>query len=165
VIQGPDADAPATSPAAFTVFVEATGVTLRGFTVLGGSHGVHLSGPATAVIENNVIRGSGGAVHLDKESIGQILGNTIEGNKGDGVFVDRMSQADVVANAIDGNTGDGISARHGSGVNLSAEANGGVGVRCEIGGYVSGPRGSLTGRKGATRIDGSCAGALTRGRG
>ncbi|WP_368827110.1 NosD domain-containing protein [Kocuria cellulosilytica] len=233
-LQGPPADAPATSPDAFTVFVEGTDITVKGFTIIGGSHGIHLSGPASVVINDNVIRETAGAIHLDKGSIGQVFGNTIEdnqgiginlqensyarvgfriptqpqtapntirdnegagivvgrwssawivgntiaGNDGDGVLVDRNSQADVVGNRIDGNTGDGISARYNSGVNLISEdtpraegpnatdptaPNAGVGIRCEIDGYVAGPQGTLIGAAGPRHVDDSCVDRLVPG--
>jgi nitrous oxidase accessory protein NosD len=228
-IQGPDASIVPTSPAAFAVFVEGTDITIKGFTIIGGSHGIHLSGPATVVVNNNVIRESGGAIHLDKGSIGQIVNNTIEDNRGyginiqensyarigftiptqqqstpniirnndgagilvgrwssawiagntiagngsHGVVVDRASQADVIGNTIEGNAGDAIRASHNSGVNLASEdketpsfggpngtgaasPNTGVGVRCDIGGYVAGPRGTLNGIEGTKSIDKSC---------
>ncbi|TJY66152.1 hypothetical protein E4J89_17375 [Arthrobacter sp. CAU 1506] len=228
-IQGPDASIVPTSPAAFAVFIEGTDITIKGFTISGGSHGIHLSGPATVVVNNNVIRESGGAIHLDKGSIGQIVNNTIENNRGyginiqensyarigftiptqqqatpniirnndgpgiqvgrwssawiagntisgngsHGVVIDRASQADVTGNTIEGNTGDAVRATHNSGVNLASEdketpsfggpngtgpasPNTGVGVRCDIGGYIAGPRGTLKGIEGTKSMDPSC---------
>ena len=116
-IVGPPSSTPATSPASFTVFVESTGFVLRGFTIVGGAHGVHLSGPATATIEDNVIRESAGAIHLDKGSVGQVLGNTLEDNDGYGINLQEDSYARIgfriptlppVGNLIRNNDGPGI---------------------------------------------------------
>ncbi|WP_185972564.1 right-handed parallel beta-helix repeat-containing protein [Georgenia yuyongxinii] len=227
-VRGPAGDTVPTSPASFTFFVEGTDITIKNFTIVGGAHAVHLSGPATVTVDGNTIRESGGAIHLDKASIGQIInntiednlgyginiqensyarigftvptrpiapntirrnggagiqvtrsssawiaGNTVEGNASHGVVVDRDSQADVTGNAIQGNRGDAIRASHGSGVNLESEGaespqvtgpnttaarvpNSGVALRCEVDGYVVGPRGTLAGARGLKDIDKSC---------
>jgi Right handed beta helix region len=225
-LQGPPHDVVPTKPSDFTVFVLGRDIRITGFTILGGSHAIHLSGPATVVIDKNVIRQSAGAIHLDKGSIGTIydnviednrgyginliensyarigfriptlpkpqtnvirnndgpgiivgrwssawvVGNQIMNNRGHGVIVDRQSQADVQANEISGNGGDGIRVSHGSGVNFDSEgsdmvikepnrstmANGGAGVRCEVGGYVSGRLGALTGKLAARQTSQGC---------
>jgi hypothetical protein len=117
VVSGPAASTPATSPASFTFFVEGNGITLRNLTIEGGAHGVHLSGPAFATVENAVIRGSGGAIHLDKNSAGQVVGSTIVDNQGYGINVQENSYARVgftaptrglVPNVIRDNQGPGI---------------------------------------------------------
>lgn len=124
----------------------------------------------------NVIQGNGGdGIYVGRGSSAWIVGNTMRGNGGNGVAVDRGSQADVIGNTIAGNRGDGIVATHSSGVNLvsertprregpnqtdAAEANGGVGVRCSIGGYVAGPLGTLTGTRGAKEVDSTCVDRL-----
>lgn len=225
-LQGPPHDVVPTKPSDFTVFILGRDVRITGFTIIGGSHGVHLSGPATAVIDRNVIRQSAGAIHIDKGSVATIYDNVIEDNRGyginliensyarigfriptlpkpqpnlirhndgpgvivgrwssawvvgnqitnnqsHGVIVDRQSQADVQANEIGGNGGDGIRVSHGSGVNFdsmgsdmvinepnrSTVANAGAGVRCEIGGYVSGRLGALSGKAGARHTGLGC---------
>lgn len=225
-LQGPPHDVVPTKPSDFTVFVLGRDIRITGFNIVGGSHAIHLSGPATAVIDRNVIRQSGGAIHLDKGSIGTIFDNVIEDNRGyginliensyarigfriptldkpqpnvirnndgpgvivgrrssawvvgnqitnnqsHGVIVDRQSQADVQANDISSNGGDGIRVSHGSGVNFDSEGsdmviktpnrstavNAGFGVRCEIGGYVSGRLGSLDGKAGSHQASKGC---------
>lgn len=219
----------AAGPAAHGVYVRGRAITIIGFTVRGASDGIHLSGPAHAVIDgnvvlenkdrgihvdkgsiaqivNNTVRNNGGAginvteqsyarigflippderprpntiqnngangIHVERGSNAWIVGNTILRNAGAGVAVDRNSHADVVANAITENRGDGIAVTHNSGLNFvsegtsrregpnqtdSAEKNGSAGVRCSIGGYVSGPMGTLTGMRGAKEIDRTCA--------
>lgn len=225
-LQGPPHDVVPTKPSDFTVFILGRDIRITGFTIVGGSHAIHLSGPATVVIDKNVIRQSGGAIHLDKGSIGTIfdniiednrgyginliensyarigfriptlpkpqpnvirnndgpgvivgrwssawvVGNQIAGNNSHGVIVDRQSQADVQANDISGNGGDGIRVSHGSAVNFDSEGsdmvinepnrttavNAGAGVRCEIGGYVSGRLGSLNGKTGSRQTAKGC---------
>jgi nitrous oxidase accessory protein NosD len=224
----------ATGSAAHVIYVRGRAITITGFTVTGGNDGIHLSGPAHAVIDHNVIvQNRGRAIHLDKGSVAQItnntiennashginvaeqsharigflippdeklapniirgnggdgvhiergatawiVGNTIVGNAGNGVALDRNSQADVVGNAISRNVGDGIVATHNSGVNLMSERtprregpnqtepnakNGGVGIRCSVGGYVAGPAGTLTGSRGSKSIDTTCVDRIDR---
>jgi parallel beta-helix repeat protein len=201
-------------------------IVIRGFTVTGGLDGIHLSGPASVVIDGNIVtKNSGRGIHIDKGSIARILnttvedsgligiditgasyayigvfiprvptlapntirntggpginierssgawivGNTINNNKGSGIALHRNAQADVIANVIDGNGGDAITASYGSGVNLDSaprkdgpnrstqgQSNGGVGIRCTIGGYVEGPLGTLAGAKGGKAVDSGC---------
>jgi parallel beta-helix repeat protein len=218
----------ASGPAAHGIYVRGRAITITGFTVKGAVDGIHLSGPAHAVIDGNVVlenrdrgihvdkgsiaqiarntvRNNGGAginvteqsyarigflippderprpntiqnnggsgIHVDRGSNAWIVGNTISRNAGAGVTVDRNSHADVVGNAITGNGGDGIAVTHNSGVNFasegtarregpnetdSADRNGSAGVRCSVGGYVRGPLGTLTGKRGAKEIDRTC---------
>ena len=220
-------------PAAHGIYVRGRVITITGLTVRGGADGIHLSGPAHAVIDGNVVvDNTGRGIHLDKGSVAQIVGNTIRnngaeginvteqsyarigflippeerprantlrnnrgdairvergshawivgntmvGNAGSGVLVDRSSQADVIGNAIAGNTRDGITVTHNSGVNLRSEGstrreaanqtdpadkNGGAGIRCSVGGYVAGPRGTLVGARGAKEFDRSCVDRTT----
>jgi parallel beta-helix repeat protein len=206
-------------------------ITIKGFTVTGGLDGIHLSGPASAVIDGNVVvKNAGRGIHIDKGSIARILnttvqesgligidvtgvsyayigvfiprvpalspniirnnggpginierssgawivGNTISNNKESGIAIHRNAQADVIANTINANGGDAITVSYNSGVNLNSETrrdgsnqtasgqnNGGVGIRCMIGGYVEGPLGSLTGTKGAKAFDNSCVDRVT----
>ena len=219
-------------PARHTVFIRGKGITVTGFRITSGEDGVHLSGPAHAVIDGNVItQNRGRGIHLDKSSVAQIVnnsivdnggvgihvteqsyarigflvppdemlrpntiqdnggggiqverassawivGNTIVGNKGPGIAIDRGSETDIVANLINGNSGDAITVTHNSGVNLQSQGsprregpnrtdpavkNGGVGIRCSIGGYVDGPLGTLMGMEGAKAFDKTCVDRL-----
>jgi parallel beta-helix repeat protein len=220
-------------PAAHVVYIRGRGITVTGFRIVGGVDGIHLSGPAHAVIHGNVISGNKGrGVHVDKGSVAQIydnviesndgggihitessmarigflippqpqlqpnqirnngrygifiergstarvIGNRIEANKGTGVMVDRSSEADIAANTIGGNSGDAVVVSRNSGVNFSSEREGpidgpnttdpvsknrGVAVRCEIGGYVAGPLGTLSGTAGTKAIDRTCVDRVT----
>jgi nitrous oxidase accessory protein NosD len=221
-------------PAAHVVYIRGRGITVSGFRIFGGVDGVHLSGPAHAVVHGNVISGNKGrGVHVDKGSVAQIydnviernagggihvtessmarigflippqaqlqpnqiknngsygifvehgstariVGNRVEANDGPGVRVDRSSEADVAANTIGGNSGDAVLVTRNSGVNFSSEREGptdgpnmtdpasnnrGVAVRCEIGGYVAGPIGTLSGTAGTKTFDRSCVDRVTR---
>ena len=201
-------------------------IIIKGFTVTGGLDGIHLSGPASVVIDGNVVtKNSGRGIHIDKGSIARILnttvedsgligiditgasyayigvfiprvpalspntirntagpginierasgawivGNTITNNKGTGIVIHRNAQADVIANVINANGGDAVNVSYGSGVNLESaprrdgpnqtaqgQDNGGVGIRCTVGGYVEGPLGTLAGAKGAKAFDSGC---------
>ena len=215
-------------PAAHVVYIRGRGISVSGFRILGGVDGIHLSGPAQAVVHGNVISDNKGrGVHVDKGSVAQIIenviernagggihitensmarigflippqpqlqpnqirnngrygifvergssarivGNSIEANDGAGVMVDRSSDADVAANTISGNSGDAVAVSRNSGVNFSSEREGptdgpnttepasknrGVAVRCEIGGYVAGPLGTLSGTAGTKAFDRTC---------
>ena len=220
-------------PSAHVVYIRGRGITVSGLRIHGGVDGVHLSGPAHAVIHHNVISGNKGrGIHVDKGSVAQIydnviernegggvhitesslarigflippqpqlqpnqirgngrygifvergstariVGNRIEGNEGAGVMVDRSSEADVAANAISGNSGDAVAVSRNSGVNLTSEREGpidgpnttdpgsrnrGVAVRCEVGGYVAGPLGTLSGTSGTKAFDRTCVDRVT----
>jgi parallel beta-helix repeat protein len=221
---------PVASPgaASHALYIRGRGITITGFTITGGQDGIHLSGPAHAVINGNVITGNlGRGIHLDKGSVAQIVnnaiqgnggvgihvtensharigflippdekpapntiqtngghgvqvglassawivGNTIVGNKASGIMVDRNSTVDIVGNTITANDGDAITTSRHSGVNLKSEGtprhegpnqtdparkNGGVGIRCSMGGYVDGPLGTLTGIRGPKDFDKTC---------
>lgn len=139
-VVGPDHDAPPTGPGSFTFFVEGQGITLTGLNIVGGAHGVHLSGPAFATITENTITESGGAIHLDKDSTGQIAGNEITGNHGYGINLQEASYARIGftaptrglnGNTITGNDGPGIIVKQWSTGWISGNTitdNGGHGV-------------------------------------
>nr|WP_304503585.1 right-handed parallel beta-helix repeat-containing protein [Corynebacterium lemuris] len=146
-IAGPDASAPPTGPASFTFFVEGTGLTLKGMTITGGAHAVHLSGPASATILDNTITDSAGAIHLDKDSTGQIGGNTIVNNLGYGINIQENSYARIgftaptrghLPNVIKDNQGPGIIVKQWSGAWISGNEitdNAGHGVEVDRGSH------------------------------
>lgn len=231
-IEHPEGDA-FSAAGRHAVFIRGRGITIKGLAITGGADGIHLSGPAHAVIDGNrIVENAARGVHVDKGSVAQIVdnvisdnggaginvteasyarigflvppdersrpneirdnggdgvvvqrsssawivGNTIIANDGHGVVVDRNSDVDVIGNAIEANSGDGIRTSHGSGVNLASERtprsegpnrtdptrpNGGVAIRCSIGGYVDGPVGTLSGTQGVKEIDGGCIDRVT----
>ena len=202
-------------------------VTLKGFTVTGGSFGIAINRGATAVIDSNTIEhaavaglevshnsfarvinntvqhneghgilvlGSssvhmgvwytddkvpqpnviqnnhGDGVQVLRSSTARIIGNTHSGNQRNGLTVQQASHADVAGNTFNGNRLHAIRVVGNSGVNLADSAmrlfeqpntttapNGMFGIRCEIGAYVEGPLGSLTGNSGVKDVsDASC---------
>jgi parallel beta-helix repeat protein len=202
-----------------TVFIRGKDITVKGFTVIGGLDGIHLSGPASAELDGNVVmKTTRAGIHIDKGSVVRVInstiqesgamgiditgasyayiglripripalspntirnnngagvniertsgawivGNTISNNKGSGIVVHRNAQADVMANVINANGGDAITAINlkseprSDGPNQTAQANGGAGIRCSVGGYVDGPLGTLAGTRGAKSIESGC---------
>ena len=108
-------------------------------------------------------------------STARIIGNTISGNRRHGLTVQQASHADVAANVFNGNGEDGIRVFGTSGVNLADSAmrlfeqpntttapNGKFGIRCEVGAYIEGPLGTLSGNAGAKNVsDSSCVDRAT----
>ena len=101
-------------------------ITIKGFTVTGGQDGIHLSGPASAVIDGNVvIKNSGRGIHIDKGSIARILNTTVEESGGIGIDVTGASYAYIgvfiprvpalAPNTIRNNGGPGINIERTSG--------------------------------------------------
>jgi parallel beta-helix repeat protein len=101
-------------------------ITIKGFTVTGGLDGIHLSGPASAVIDGNVVvKNAGRGIHIDKGSIARILNTTVEQSGGIGIDVTGVSYAYIGVfiprvpalspNTIRGNGGPGINIERSSG--------------------------------------------------
>ena len=68
---------PASSP--HTVFIRGKDITIKGITVVGGLDGIHLSGPASAELDGNVvIKAAGRGIHIDKGSVVRVLNTTVE---------------------------------------------------------------------------------------
>ncbi len=90
VIQHPGG--PAASPHA--VYVRAKEIIIKGFTVTGGQDGIHLSGPASAVLDGNLVtKNSGRGIHIDKGAIARILNSTVEYSGGIGIDITGASYA------------------------------------------------------------------------
>lgn len=126
--------------------------------------------PTLPQLEANRIRNNeGDGIVLSRQSGASVMGNEISNNTGTGVVVDNGSQAEIAANDISGNGKDGISVAQNSGAifhfarrerqesgNKSTSANKGFGVSCDLGGYVDGELGTLSGGKGAHTASGNC---------
>ena len=101
-------------------------ITIKGFTVTGGLDGIHLSGPASAVIDGNVVvKNAGRGIHIDKGSIARILNTTVEQSGLIGIDVTGVSYAYIGVfiprvlalspNTIRNNGGPGINIERSSG--------------------------------------------------
>jgi parallel beta-helix repeat protein len=132
-----------------------------------------LSGEDTTAQPNTITANVGHGIHVSRLAEARIVGNTIQNNGGDGVRVSIGSQAQLSANLINGNTGDAIDVRQNSGADLGGDSgyvlfdtpnattveNGGIGIACDLGGYVDGYRGTLAGRK-AHKFSNGCINSL-----
>ena len=117
-------------------------ITIKNFTVTGGLDGIHLSGPASAVLDGNVVvDNKGRGIHIDKGSIARVLNNRIEGNGVMGISVTGTSYAYIGVfipripalspNTIRNNAGPGIQIERSSGAwvvgnTISGNKHGGI---------------------------------------
>jgi hypothetical protein len=174
-------------------------VTIKGFTVTGGTFGIAINRGATAIIERNTARNAAiSGFEVSQNSFARIINNTVERNQQTGILVlgsasahigvlstdDATPSPNVVRNngadgiqvlrastaRIIGNAQQGIRVVGNSGVNLAdsamllftrpnatAKANGMFGIQCELGAYIDGRLGSLTGKVGVKDVsDKSC---------
>ncbi|MDB5902912.1 MAG: parallel beta-helix repeat-containing protein [Betaproteobacteria bacterium] len=101
-------------------------ITIKGFTFTGGMDGIHLSGPASAVIDGNVvIKNAGRGIHIDKGSVVRILNTTVEQSGVIGIDITGASYAYIGVfiprvpalspNTIRNNAGPGINIERTSG--------------------------------------------------
>ena len=101
-------------------------ITIKNFTVTGGQDGIHLSGPASAVVDGNLVtKNSGRGIHIDKGSIARILNTTVEQSGGIGIDVTGASYAYIgvfiprvpalAPNTVRNNGGPGINIERTSG--------------------------------------------------
>jgi parallel beta-helix repeat protein len=152
-----------------------------------GRHGIYVLGSSSAHIgvlstgdkaaQPNIIRDNGvDGIQVLRSSTARVIGNTLSGNGSSGLAVQQGSHADVAANVFNGNGQYGIRVAGNSGVNLADSAmrlfeqpntttspNGLFGIRCEVGAYVEGPLGSLSGRRGVKDVsDTSCVDRSSR---
>ena len=95
-------------------------VTIKGFTVIGGYFGIAINRGATAVIDNNIIRGAAhSGIEVSQNSFARIISNTIEHEQLNGILVlgsssvhiGVLSTGDKVPrpNVIQNNGEDGIA--------------------------------------------------------
>ncbi|MCX7135966.1 MAG: right-handed parallel beta-helix repeat-containing protein [Proteobacteria bacterium] len=76
------------------VYIRGKEITIKGFTVTGGQDGIHLSGPASALIDGNLVtKNSGRGIHIDKGSVARILNTTVEQSGGIGIDITGASYA------------------------------------------------------------------------
>jgi len=82
------------APSPHTVFIRGKDITIQGITVVGGLDGIHLSGPASAELDGNVVvKAARAGIHIDKSSVVRVLNNTIQENGAFGIDVTGVSLA------------------------------------------------------------------------
>jgi hypothetical protein len=84
------------NPNAPTVQIRGRGITIKGFTIIGGRHGVQLIRGGTGTVDGNLIKNA--AVHgvgVHNNSFALIVDNTIENNGFNGICVCEHSVADI----------------------------------------------------------------------
>lgn len=117
-INGPDAGLN-------TIVIRGLGITIRGFTITGGSRGIQVGRGGEATINANLIESTGGqGIQVFDGAVARILNNTIQNNPEHGIFVVGTSVADIGitnadqtvpdTNTIQNNGGDGILVSRGS---------------------------------------------------
>jgi nitrous oxidase accessory protein NosD len=81
--------------AGFPIYIRGKEITIKGFTIIGGFDGIHLSGAAggaSAIIQNNsIVRTGRFGIHLDVGSSAQIANNRVEEVGLDGIDVTEHS--------------------------------------------------------------------------
>ena len=115
-----------TAPSPHALYNRGKEIIIKGFTVTGGLDGIHLSGPASAVVDGNVvIKNAGRGIHIDKGSVIRILNTTVEQSGLIGIDVTGASYAYIgvfiprvptlAPNTIRNNGGPGINIERTSG--------------------------------------------------
>ena len=123
------------------------------------------------VASPNTIQNNGGAgIIVIRSSSATIVGNIINDNVLGGVGVSRAAYAEIANNTINNNGENGILVFYNSGVHLGKDTGTGIfdlantttvkntlwGIKCGLGGYVDGRRGSLKGKKGRITVGDGC---------
>ncbi len=102
-----------------TIQILAPGVTIRGFTILGGNNGIMVYRGGAATIESNTIQNTGGiGIQVNQNGFARIVNNMIRNNLSNGIVVMENSYArigfltgsDTIAspNTIENNGDNGI---------------------------------------------------------
>jgi len=128
-----------------TVTIEAREVTIKGFTITGGSDAIAITRGAIVLIDGNIIQNANGrGISVSQHSSVRIINNTIQNNTREGIRVQENSSArigflfgsDTTAgnNTIQNNGGDGIRVQRSSnarivGNNISNNGDDGIEVR------------------------------------
>ncbi len=149
----------------------------HGILVLGSSSVyIGLLQTSNKVPQPNVVESNGrDGIMVQRSSTARIIGNTLSGNRRHGLTIQQASHADVAGNVFNANGEHGIRVVGNSGVNLADSAvrmfeqpnttttpNGRSGIRCEVGAYIEGALGTLSGSSGAKDVsDPSCVDRAT----
>jgi len=114
------------APSPHTVFIQGKGITIKGITVVGGLDGIHLSGPASAELDGNVVvKAARAGIHIDKGSVVRVLNSTVQESGAMGIDITGASYAYIGVriprlpalspNTIRNNAGPGINIERSSG--------------------------------------------------
>jgi len=114
------------APSPHTVFIRGKDITVKGVTVIGGLDGIHLSGPASAEIDGNVVvKAARAGIHIDKGSVVRVLNTTVQQSGAMGIDITGASYAYIGVriprlpalspNTIRNNDGPGVNIERSSG--------------------------------------------------
>src|SRR5688572_17778957 len=82
-------------PTAYTVTVRGRGITIRGFTINGGTEVVYIQDGGAALIDGNTIQGGLNGVFVTRSSSAHIVNNTIQSNSEAGILINENSSARI----------------------------------------------------------------------
>ena len=82
-------------PTAYTITVRGRGITIRGFTINGGTEVVYIQDGGAALIDGNTIQGGLNGVFVTRSSSAHIVNNTIQGNSEAGILINENSSARI----------------------------------------------------------------------
>ena len=100
-INGSDAGKP-------TIRVRGRGITIKGFTVTGGRHGIRVIWGGQAVIDGNTVQGAARTgIAVSRNSSARISNNTVQDNR-NGIEINRVSSAVILNNTVKNNRRQGI---------------------------------------------------------
>jgi len=125
-----------------TVNISGHRITIKGFTITGGSRGILVNRGAEATIDGNTIQATGGqGIEVFNGSSARILNNLIQNNPDHGILIVGTSVADIGVtsgsqtvpdtNTIQNNSGDGINVNRGSSARIMGNvisSNTGTGI-------------------------------------
>jgi len=114
------------TPSPHTVFIRGKDITIKGITVVGGLDGIHLSGPASAELDGNVVvKAARAGIHIDKGSVVRVLNSTVQESGAMGIDITGASYAYIGVriprlpalspNTIRNNAGPGVNIERSSG--------------------------------------------------
>jgi len=132
-----------------TVSIEAREVTIKGFTITGGSDAIAISRGAIVLIDGNIIQNANGrGISVSQHSSVRIINNTIQNNTREGIRVQENSSArigflfgsDTTArfNTIQNNGRDGILVQRSSNARIvgnNISNNGDDGIEVTLGSH------------------------------
>jgi hypothetical protein len=126
-----------------TVTVAGRGITIRGFTITGGTHGTAVLDGGSAVIDaNTILYARMNGIIVVRNSTAEIINNTIQSNSSNGIFVQQNSSARIgfvgppsnrvsAPNTIQNNVGQGVQVQRSSSAQIfsnTIQNNGSHGV-------------------------------------